>query len=146
MVLEVVDRLLQELLERLVPLPAVNADALPGVRGLCGEDPRHLPPRGGNAGEFLVNVPLMAGESGHVGSGIGKGEWRPVFHQHPFHPLGKERFRVGQVADNLQRAPCPGFPGRRSFPGGPGSKLLRRETADRFPNRLDAGEISFDPF
>lgn len=51
---EMIDRLLQQLLERPFAFAAVNTDSLPRLGGLGSQDPRHLSPHCLDHGQFTM--------------------------------------------------------------------------------------------
>ena len=86
----------------------MHAQPLKVGRGKRAEDAGHGLAAGFDEVELLGKVPLVIGEFGGEGGFIAAEESRLVLGENRFHPVEIHRLKIGEVADDFQRAPLAG--------------------------------------
>ena len=131
-----IDGLLQQLFQGPFPFSAMHADAPPSVCRLRTQHARRLSSDGFDEGEFFRDVTRVVRQHRRVASRVDERQRRSIFAEHALHPLGEQRFGVGQMTNDFQDAPTAGVR--------PRAKSRRIETGHRGSQRLDPGKVGVD--
>jgi hypothetical protein len=108
MVLQMVDCFAEQLLESLFAGFVVHADSLPCIGWQRAQYASHLPAHGLHEIDFFCGIAVVVRQVCHPAIRVGVQKRRAVFGEDTFHALGEELFRIGEMANDFERAPFAG--------------------------------------